>query len=566
MGQCVFDMLGMVPGAGLVIDASNGLIYLVRGRFGDAGWSAVAFIPGIGTLGPVAKYVDRFLEVVRKLPSGAANDLIRRVSNNSFWKKHIAPRINPARGLDNGDDIVRHDIDRGFPRELYVRLPGRQFTETLAGGHLVTHTMDELGRIVSSEWIVRNVPEHLRHSRYTGGLKELMANSGKAGDDYAHRVAHSTGGPMSTSNFRPQHGNANRKAQKGAEEALVRLVDEGHHVRMRVEDIFDEGNKTLRPDSFVIRWWVDGQPQKAWRFPNDSSAGFTKNPAEIQNQLARLLGYQIPDTLAGLAAMGLPPTTEQPEDVPDPYAGPVQNLRVTDRSESSVTFEWDPPATGTGPFTYYLEGVQDPNWSSTGVKVTGLSCGRELTLGVSAVSSAGTGPQRSHTGRTEDCPHSYQQTDWTPNCTDRTGEYNCYWDRWADGDDGRYYHTMAISEDRPLDTTFEWRFDSVPQRDNFEIWVRIPPQDEITNPPYATVTYYVRDSRDKEWRFAVDQRAISGSGGGWIVAARNWTLQGTVVINVYDNRGNSPTYFTLHEDQKYLARYAADAIRLYSPG
>ena len=248
--------------------------------------------------------------------------------------------------------------------------------------------------------------------------------------------------------------------------------------------------------------------------------------------------------------------------------GPVRSLRVTGRSESSVTFEWDPPSTGTGPFTYYLDGVEDRNWSSTSVTVTGLSCGREKTLGVSAVNSAGTGPKISDTGRTEDCNDGrYQLTDWTPICTDRDISDSCFWDYWADGDDGIYHHTMAIDEDQPLDNTFEWQFDSVPQRDNYEIRVRIPPQDQVKNPPYATtVTYYVRDSRGTEWYFTVDQRAASSAGGGWITVARNWDLQGTVVITVYDNRGNRPTHHNLPDDQKHRARYAADAIRLYSPG
>lgn len=320
VGQCVNDMLGMLPGVGLLFDASNGLLYLGRGKFVDAAWSAVAFIPGLGTMGPVAKYVDRFLEVVRKLPSGAADELIRKVSGNSFWKKHIAPRINPARGLDNGDDIVRHDIDRGFPREIYVRMPGRHFTETLAGGQVVTHTMDQLGRVVSSEWIV-TAEKGLGHSRSTHKLRGLMEHSGKAGDEYGHRVMHAEGGHMSPSNFRPQCEAAN-KAQEGVELALRNLVDKGYHVRMKVNDIFNEGNKTLRPDSHRIEWWVDGKSQRAWEFTNDALAEYTKIPPDIKNQLARLLGYQIPDTIAGLAAMGLPgPVTEQPEKAVDQYSG-----------------------------------------------------------------------------------------------------------------------------------------------------------------------------------------------------------------------------------------------------
>ena len=240
---------------------------------------------------------------------------------------------------------------------------------------------------------------------------------------------------------------------------------------------------------------------------------------------------------------------------------------MTGRSEDSVTFAWDPPSVGTGPFTYYLDGVTDPNWSSTSVRVTGLSCGSDMTLGVSAVNAAGTGPERSYTGRTTDCSSYYQQTDWTPICTDRIAPDSCFWDYWSDGDDGIYHHTMAIAQNRSRDNTFEWRFQSVPYRENYEILVRIPPRDEVQNPPYAsTVTYYVTDSRNIEWSFTIDQRAESGAGGGWITAVQDWNLQGTVVIRVHDNRGNTPTYHGLPDNQKHLARYAADAIRLYSPG
>ena len=350
-------------------------------------------------------------------------------------------------------------------------------------------TMDKLGRVFVREWTVGNMPRRPRLSVSTE-VRELMAASAKTGDELGHGVAHRMGGGVSAANLRNQNKHANR-AQRGVEEVLVAVHNRGHQVRARLTDIFNAGNTSSRPDSFIVDWWVDGRRQTPWEFSNSAEAADTLIPRDIKNQLHTLLGYQIPDTLAGLAAMGLPgPATEQPEQAANQSSGLDQNL-----------------------------------------------------------------------------PDSYQHTDWTPSCTDRSGTNSCFWDYWEDGDDGIYHHTMAIGADRALDTAFEWRFGSVPRRDNFEIWVRIPPQDEVKNPPYATtVTYYVKDSRDIEWSFTVDQRAVSRSGGGWVVAAGGWTLQGTVVIKVYDNRGNAPTYFGLPHNQKHLARFAADGIRLYSPG
>ena len=93
VAQCVLDLSGMLPAWGLQADASSFLIYTGRGRFGDAAWSAAAFIPGLGTLGPVAKYVNRFRDIVRTLPPEKAHALILRVSSHWFWRENIAPRI-----------------------------------------------------------------------------------------------------------------------------------------------------------------------------------------------------------------------------------------------------------------------------------------------------------------------------------------------------------------------------------------------------------------------------------------------------------------------------------------
>jgi RHS repeat-associated protein len=61
MLQTGLDLAGMLPGVGFVPDAGNLVISLFRGRWGDAGLSALAMVPGIGLGATAGKYGDDFL-------------------------------------------------------------------------------------------------------------------------------------------------------------------------------------------------------------------------------------------------------------------------------------------------------------------------------------------------------------------------------------------------------------------------------------------------------------------------------------------------------------------------
>ena len=74
---------GFFPGLGAIPDGVNGVIYLFRGKWGDAGFSFVAMVPLAGDFVAAGKYADK-LNDVRRIADGAgdaANDVGRQ-----FWK------------------------------------------------------------------------------------------------------------------------------------------------------------------------------------------------------------------------------------------------------------------------------------------------------------------------------------------------------------------------------------------------------------------------------------------------------------------------------------------------
>ena len=82
--------LGFIPGAGAIPDGVNGVIYIFRGKWGDAGFSFAAMIPLAGDLVAAGKYADR-LNDVRRIADGAeegTTTLWRAVSEAEL--RHVA--------------------------------------------------------------------------------------------------------------------------------------------------------------------------------------------------------------------------------------------------------------------------------------------------------------------------------------------------------------------------------------------------------------------------------------------------------------------------------------------
>ena len=122
--QFALDALGLIPIAGFVPDTVNGIIFIARGRYAEAGLSLVAAIPGIGLVAAGGKYISRTWKATQKtilsrLPwnkipkdeiPGKINFLGKKfkkigVKPDSHFKNQISPNYRKNRNLTRGDSL-----------------------------------------------------------------------------------------------------------------------------------------------------------------------------------------------------------------------------------------------------------------------------------------------------------------------------------------------------------------------------------------------------------------------------------------------------------------------------
>jgi len=65
-----FDMAGFAPGAGAIPDLANSALYFTEGNYKEAGWSALAAIPGLGDGFAAARITNKFGKVVEGVREG----------------------------------------------------------------------------------------------------------------------------------------------------------------------------------------------------------------------------------------------------------------------------------------------------------------------------------------------------------------------------------------------------------------------------------------------------------------------------------------------------------------
>jgi len=90
-GHIFLDMAGMLPVGGIVFDAINVVWYIVEGDWTNAGWSALALIPGVGYFSQGAKYgikaiskIDDVYDVAKS--AGEATGQLHHILSNKTMK------------------------------------------------------------------------------------------------------------------------------------------------------------------------------------------------------------------------------------------------------------------------------------------------------------------------------------------------------------------------------------------------------------------------------------------------------------------------------------------------
>lgn len=123
--------LGFIPAVGAIPDGVNGVIYLFRGKWGDAGFSMVAMVPLAGDFVAGARYADK-LNDVRRIADGAGNsgksllpgegavgtydDLIAAGTKGDNITAHHIPSANhmAQHSVSKGDGIAIN-MEQPFP-------------------------------------------------------------------------------------------------------------------------------------------------------------------------------------------------------------------------------------------------------------------------------------------------------------------------------------------------------------------------------------------------------------------------------------------------------------------
>ena len=88
-------------------------------------------------------------------------------------------------------------------------------------------------------------------------------------DDMGHLIPRALRGPSAQPfNLVPQAKSVNRRIQSELERQWHKHLGNGENVFVEYTVNYGRVNNTLRPDSFEIRWWLNGHEQRPGFFSN----------------------------------------------------------------------------------------------------------------------------------------------------------------------------------------------------------------------------------------------------------------------------------------------------------
>lgn len=138
--------LGFIPGVGAIPDGVNGVIYLFRGKWGDAGFSLVAMIPLGGDLVAAGRYGKKLNDVRRiadDVPGTGSDYLFRAMSEAEAEAFEAAARSGRFAGNAGGTHKVlttkadairfRHQHQSTNPVVMRIEVPGGTVDQLKAG-------------------------------------------------------------------------------------------------------------------------------------------------------------------------------------------------------------------------------------------------------------------------------------------------------------------------------------------------------------------------------------------------------------------------------------------------
>ena len=222
-------ILDPTPGS----DSASGVLSIIVGDYFDAGFSAFAAL--VPYVGDVSK--------LRKVPKLV--DAARLAKKSELVTGYYGP-AKRLEGLNSGQRALVKIARRG---------PATAFNTTYKNGSKFKR--DIYGRVVyaSGDLKKTTIPGNLQVEQ--AAKDALQAMKTRNSDTMGHLVPDGFGGPFTVDNVVLQDGTVNAFINTNLEQAIWGpAVKSGTPVHVRLEVIYEEANRTMRPDQFRIHTQV----------------------------------------------------------------------------------------------------------------------------------------------------------------------------------------------------------------------------------------------------------------------------------------------------------------------
>ena len=236
VGHFGLDMIGLLPGLGEAADALNAVWYASEGRTLDAALSSMGMVPFGGIAATIGRWTSR-------APGG-----LQRFNPNDtpLTSAQIHDIFEPADGKFDNFEHYRFLVRNNWR-------PLSNHTYELEG---IIFRTDDLGRTTS-------VSGSVDPGRNVGRIGDIDTNLGQQagsvnGDVGFHLGADQLGFPGGPLNVLPGNGILNNGDYAELEKTIRGLHDSGVDVQVLFQPVYNLGNVSPRPDSFIVRYREEG--------------------------------------------------------------------------------------------------------------------------------------------------------------------------------------------------------------------------------------------------------------------------------------------------------------------
>lgn len=253
IGHLVLDGLGLIPVAGEAFDFVNGIWYYAEGNVLDGSLSMASCIPVLGWFSTGGKWARR---------GAKALDAAKLVGRDGKPLDEVLDSFQLLAKADNIEPgIFKFDNLADFNRAANNPHPGvvYQYKD-------MRWSTDEFGRTSSVSGDLK-----LESGGRNPNLQREIGNGpdAKGSDVGFHLIADSLGGPTNKLNVLPGNGkpiddglaNLNQGEYATMERALRGALKDNKAVQVEIAPQYPAGAATTRPDSIMVRTWVDGVPE-----------------------------------------------------------------------------------------------------------------------------------------------------------------------------------------------------------------------------------------------------------------------------------------------------------------